>query len=322
MTTPESILDALVPHLPDDILFMNNGKTKIFGIGITGLIGSRLVELLSDRYDFQNLSLETGVDITNPQTLSILENDSEHRIVLHLAAKADVDGCEIDKPAGKDGAAWQINVEGTRNVVNACKRSGKKIIYVSTDFVFDGTKPEGKKYTEEDTPNPVNWYALTKYEGEKIVDESGLPYLIIRPAYPYRSPFPEKKDLVQAMLMRLRNNEPVAAVTNHIMSPTFVDDLAEALNILIEKNATGLYHTTGGQPISPYDLALLIARIFSLDESLVQKATREEFFAGRAPRPFNLALNNAKIEKLGVKMKTVEEGLEELRSQMHNPNLS
>ena len=289
---------------------------KIFGIGITGLIGSRISELLADRYEFQNLSLEIGVDITNPQTLSVIENDTERPIVIHLAAKADVDGCEHDKVAGKDGAAWKINVEGTRNVVNACLKSGKKIVYISTDFVFDGTKPEGEQYTEDDTPHPINWYAQTKYEGEKIVRESGLEYLILRPAYPYRNPFPEKKDLVQAMLSRLQNNETVTAVTDHIMSPTFVDDLAPALDTLITKNQTGVFHTAGSQAISPYDLALLLAKTFSLDPSHIQETTREEFFAGRAPRPFNLALNNAKIEKLGAKMRTVTEGLEELKKQL------
>lgn len=294
----------------------SNEKQKIFGIGITGLIGSRIVELLADKYDFQNLSLDTGVDITDPQTLSIIENDREHPIVLHLAAKADVDSCEHDKLQGKDGAAWKINVEGTRNVVNACLRSGKKIIYISTDFLFDGTKPKGESYTEEDTPNPINWYAQTKYKGEKIVQESGLPCLIVRPAYPYRKPFPEKKDLVQVMLTRLQNKEQITAVTDHIMSPTFVDDFAEVLDVLISGNETGIYHTAGSQPLSPYNLALLIAETFSLDRSLIHKTTREEFFVHRAPRPFNLALNSAKIEKLGVKMRTVTEGLGELKKQM------
>lgn len=294
----------------------NNDKQKIFGIGITGLIGSRLVELLSGQYNFHNLSLETGVDITNPQTLSVLENDTEHSIVFHLAAKADVDGCEQDKEAGEGGAAWKINVEGTRNVVNACRKSGKKIIYVSTDFVFDGVKPEGEVYTEDDSPNPINWYAKTKYEGEKIVQASGLPYLILRLAYPYRSPFPQKKDLVQAMVTRLKNKEPITAVTDHIMSPTFVDDLAGAVGLLITKRETGIFHTAGSQPLSPYQLAVLIAQVFALDQTLIGQTTREEFFKNRAPRPYNLALNNAKIEKLGAKMRTVEAGLQALKVQM------
>jgi dTDP-4-dehydrorhamnose reductase len=297
-----------------------NEKRKVFGIGITGLIGTRIAEILADSYEFQNLSLETGIDITDPSTLSLLEGDTAHEIVLHLAAKADVDGCENDKQLGKDGAAWRINVDGTRNVADACKKQNKKLVYISTDFVFDGTKPNGETYSEEDTPNPVNWYAQTKYEGEKIVRESGLTYLILRLAYPYRTPFPQKKDLVQAILTRLRSGQEIAAVTDHCMSPTFVDDFAHALDRLIVKNKTGIYHTVGSEGITPYELAIKIAEIYSLDSSLIHETTREQFFAGRAPRPFNLSLNNDKIEKLGVKMKTVEEGLAELQEQTYHAN--
>jgi dTDP-4-dehydrorhamnose reductase len=296
-------------------LSIMNNKTKVFGIGITGLIGSRIAEVLSDTYEFHNLSLETGVDITDPTTLAVLEQDTEHDIVLHLAAKADVDGCEHDKMQGEDGAAWRINVGGTRNVVNACRKTGKKIVYISTDFVFDGTKAKGEQYTEEDIPNPLNWYAQTKYEGEKIVQESSLPYLILRPAYPYRTPFPQKKDLVQAILTRLQTGQHIAAVTDHLMTPTYVDDMAYAFDRLITENKSGIYHIVGSESVSPHELALKIASIYSLDSSLISETTREKFFAGRAPRPFNLALNNAKIEKLGVKMKSVDEGLAELKAQ-------
>lgn len=293
-------------------------KSKIFGIGISGLIGSRLVEVLKDSYDFQNLSTDTGVDITKPETLRVISEDTEHQIVLHLAAKADVDGCEHDKAAGKDGAAWQINVEGTRNVVAACQAAGKKLIYISTDFVFDGTKPEGESYSEDDEPNPVNWYAQTKYEGEKIVRDSGIASMIIRIAYPYRTPFSGKRDLVQAILTRLRERQEIQAVTDHIMCPTYVDDIAAALKTLIAADASGTYHVVGSQSLTPDHLAVLIAQTFNLDTSLIHKTTREAFFAGRAPRPFNLSLNNAKIEKLGVKMRTVEEGLEALKTQITN----
>jgi dTDP-4-dehydrorhamnose reductase len=292
---------------------MSNQKRKIFGIGITGLIGSRIVELLSATYDFQNLSLETGVDITDASTLSVIENDTEHEYVLHLAAKADVDGCEEDKAAGKNGAAWQINVEGTRNVVNAAKKSGKKIIYISTDFVFDGTKPKGEAYTEEDVPHPINWYAETKYEGERIVQDADIHYLILRIAYPYRTPFPLKKDLVQAILTRLQAGQEIQAVTDHIMSPTYVDDIATALDALIKNKASGIYHVTGSGSLTPHELAMSIANQYSLDLSLIHETTRDVFFAGRAPRPYNLAMNNARIGKLGVKIKTVEEGLSALQ---------
>lgn len=289
-----------------------DNKTKIFGIGITGLVGSRIVALMPD-YSFDNLSLETGVDITVPSTLSALRDDTDHTWVLHLAAKADVDGCEKDKPLGEAGAAYKINVLGTKNVVEACKATNKKIIYISTDFVFDGEKVKLNKYFEDDTPHPINWYAQTKFEGEEIVKNSGLPFVILRIAYPYqKDAFALKKDFFHAIQDRLAAGQPVVGVTDHIMTPTHLDDIAEAVKVIISNNAEGIYHAVGSQSLTPYEVAMLIADTFGYDKGLISKTTREEFFKDRAPRPFNLALNNDKIVKLGASMRTFEEGLKQM----------
>ena len=290
---------------------MQDEKIKIFAIGASGLVGSRIQELLSDKYDFQNLSLETGVNITDPATLDVIRNDMKHEIVLHLAAKADVDGCEKDKPLGENGDAYKININGTLNVVNACRESNKKIIYISTDFVFDGENTPDRGYSEENRPNPVNWYGYTKYQGEEIVRNSGIPYLIVRIAYPYRQEFEAKMDFVRVFISKLKNNEPLTVVDNHIMTPTFMDDIAYALDALIKHKSTGIYHVVGSQSLSPYDAALMVAKKIDANPFLVTKTTRSEFFKDRAQRPFNIALNNDKIQKLGVKMRSFEEGLRE-----------
>ncbi len=289
----------------------------IFGIGITGLVGSRIVELLSDKFNFFNLSLETGVDITNPKTLSMLREGKE-KIVLHLAAKADVDACEKDKEFGQQSDAWKINVLGTKNVVDACRKNGTKIIYISTDFVFDGQTSKAGGYDEDDIPHPLNFYAQTKYEAEKIVRNSGLPYVIMRIAYPYRAKFEGKKDFVHVMAELFEKGRHIEAVTDHVMTPTFIDDIAWAIDKLIEKNSVGVYHVVGSQFVTPYEAAVLVARTFGFDQSLVKKTIRREYFADRAPRPFRLALNNDRIEKLGLKMKSFEQGLEEIKKQGFN----
>src|SRR5256885_13432397 len=100
----------------------------IFAIGATGLVGTRIKELLKSKHEIDNLSIETGTDITSPETLRVIEEDSLHQIVLHLAAKVDVDGCEKDKELGSSGDAYRLNILGTQNVVNACLKSRKKII--------------------------------------------------------------------------------------------------------------------------------------------------------------------------------------------------
>lgn len=294
-------------------------KVKILGTGLTGLVGSRIVELLSDQYEFENLSYENGVDITHKDQVEKIVVDSLTGVILHLAAKTDVDGCEKDKLLGINGDAWKINVEGTKNLVEACQKTGKKIIYISTDFVFDGNPPTGEPsvngYTEEDAPHPINWYAQTKYEGEKIVQASSFPFLICRIAFPYRASFVGKKDFVAAIRAKLANKEKIAVVEDEFVTPTFIDDLAFAIDLLIKNNCTGIYHLVGSSFHTPVEAAEMVAEAFGLDKNLIGKTTRREYYQDRAARAFSLKLKNDKLTKSGFKMSTFKEGLEKIKKQ-------
>lgn len=299
---------------------MANNKKKLLMVGGSGLVGSRIKELLESEFDIANFSLENGVNITDASTLSPLIEEAP-ATVFHLAAKADVDGCEKDKEQGEEGGAWKINVVGTQNVLKACEKAGHKMIYVSTDFVFDGdTTPEGG-YSEQDIPNPQNWYAQTKFEGENNVLRSSDANVVMRIAYPYRSEFSEKLDFVRAILARLQSHQEVKAVTDHIMTPTFIDDIALGVKTLIDENASGIYHVVGSSSVSPYDAVSAIARVFSIANPSITRATRAEFFSGRAPRPFDLTLKNDRIKNLHVPMHTFDEGLVEMKSQMAEKGL-
>lgn len=291
-------------------------KPQIIGLGLNGLVGSRIEELLSDKYQFVNLSRSTGVDITNPESLVKIKDYKDANLVLHLAAKTDVDGCEADKSLNQQGEAWKINVEGAKNVAEICEETGKKMIYISTDFVFDGKKPIGESYSEQDLPSPINWYGHTKYEGEKVVEKSGVDYIILRISYPYRARFDAKKDFYRIILDRLQQGLDVKAVSDHIFCPTFIDDITYAIDALIKSDAKGVYHAVGDQSLDPYGAAIKIAEVFGLDTNLITKTTREEFFKDRAQRPFNLALTNDKIKLLGVEMKGFDEGLHAIKSQI------
>ncbi|HZQ29761.1 MAG TPA: NAD(P)-dependent oxidoreductase [Patescibacteria group bacterium] len=279
---------------------------KILVTGGSGLVGSRIVELLKDNYEFDS----STEDITQKDSIQNRIENSNAQIVLHLAAKAHVDGCEEDKNLGEQGEAWKINVEGTKNVSEACLKLKKKLIYVSTDFVFDGEK---ESYVEDDTPNPINWYGKTKYEGELAVQNSGAEYIIARIAYPYRTKF-VRTDFIRALIEKFKKGENLTMVTDHIMVPTFIDDIAFALDSLVQKEQTGVFHVTGSQPISPFDTAVLIADTFGFSKSKIAKTTRADYFKGRAERGFHLNLKNDKISRLGIKMKTLQEGLLDFKS--------
>lgn len=280
--------------------------TKILGTGLSGLVGSRVVELLSGDFEFESFE----VDIRDKDKITKIIKNSKASLVLHLAAKTNVDGCEKDKVLGKDGDAWKVNVLGTQNVALACQELGLKMIYISTDFVFDGESTKDSGYTEGDEPSPINWYGKTKYEGELIVESLKTPYLIARLAYPYRVRF-EKLDFVRAIINKLKNKEKIQAVSDNIFTPTFIDDVAIALKSLIESNAIGKYHVVGSQFLTPLQAANIICAKLGFDKSLVSGISGEEYFKNRAPRPPHLALSSDKIKKLGIKMRKFDEGLNE-----------
>jgi dTDP-4-dehydrorhamnose reductase len=291
-------------------------KTSILGTGLSGMVGTRVVELLSTEFDFIDLSYATGIDITNyDQVLSKFEKTSAET-VLHMAAKTDVDGCEDEKILGEEGPAWMINVVGTENIVAAAKKTGKRVIYISTDFVFNGTK---EFYTEEDEPDPINWYSITKYEGEKLVSESGLSFAIARLAYPYRAVCSLKADFVRRMLEKAKKGEKLFGLTDHVFTPTFIDDIADSLRFIFNKKIEGIYHVVGSNSLTPYKAVQQILDTFELKAEIIP-VKREEFFKDRAYRPFQLALKNDKITGFGINLLEFPLGLAEMKRQMEFVN--
>lgn len=280
--------------------------------GMSGLVGTRVQELLDGIYDFTDLSLATSVDITDIDAVEKNIKDHPAKIILHMAAKTDVDGCEDDKILGEEGAAWHINVLGTQNIVDIARKYSKKIIYISTDFVFDGTKDS---FTEEDEPNPINWYGVTKHEAELAIIKSNIEYTILRIAYPYRAQFPEKMDFVRRIISLLDEKEEIQALTDHIITPTFIDDIGATLDTFLAKNLTGIFHVVGSGSLSVYDAAIKISSV-SGKSGTIKPVLRKDYFKDRAYRPFNLTLKNDKISKLGMVMESFDQGLAKMLKQI------
>lgn len=278
---------------------------KILGTGLSGLVGSRIVQLLSPDFSFNNLSLETNVDITDGAVVHKYVKESDAPWVFHFAARTDVDGAEKET-GDKAGSYWITNVEATRSFVEACKEYNKKLLYISTDYVFDGTE---KVYTESSIPHPLGWYGVTKYEGEKLVGDLGENSLIVRIANPYCAQPTFKPDFIHKIASQLKEGKTIQAPTDQLFVPTFIDEIARAIGILVRENATGIYHAVGSSSISPYDAGILIAKTIGASPSLVQKTTFEVYFEGRAKRPRLANTSNAKIVSLGAHMSTFEQGL-------------
>jgi dTDP-4-dehydrorhamnose reductase len=207
--------------------------SQILTTGFTGMVGSRFSEMYGNKYEIQNLGKKEGVDITKYEDILTAFEANNAPVVIHMAAKTDVDGCEDDKLLQEEGEAWQLNVISTENIVKAAQKTSKRVIYISTDFVFNGTKDS---YDEDDEPDPVNFYGFTKYQGELAVTASGLSYAVLRISYPYRAEFPQKKDFVRKIVDIMKAKNKITAVTDHIYTPTFIDDIANGLDAFLQKD--------------------------------------------------------------------------------------
>jgi len=285
---------------------------KLLGTGLSGLVGSRIVTLLS-RHEFINFSLENGFDITDAASMtSGITAVSDADWVLHLAAYTNVQQAEEDLGLGEQSDAWKVNVNATQTIVDACMSSGKHLLYVDTDYAFDGTKDS---YNEEDAPHPLGWYAKTKSEGAKRVLAMGKQGLVIRISNPYRANPVGKKDFVHKMIERLGIGGEIVAPDDQLFVPTFIDDIALAIDKLVTGNAYGIFHVAGSEPLSPYAAAKTVAKVYGLDESLVKPTSFASYFAGRAPVPQKAVLRIDKIRALGVDMHSFSDGVIEVKRQ-------
>lgn len=290
---------------------------KIIGTGLSGLVGSRIVEMLS-HHQFLDLSLDGGFDILKPSTLeSVFTANPDASVVIHLAAFTDTNTAWLQR-GDKNGLCYQLNVVGTQNIVNLCQKFNKYLIYISTDFVFDGKRPQ--PYTETDTHNPIEWYGQTKKMGEDIVSQNLPNSAIARIAYPYRAKYDAKKDIVRKIIDGFTNHKLNPFFTDQITTPTFVDDIATALDYFFQNQPQGIYHLVGSSSQSPYQMAQLIADTFGFDKSEIKPGSLDEYVKTLPPnsRPWqrHLAISNQKILSLGQKMSTLDQGLTKHRSQL------
>lgn len=293
---------------------------KILVTGANGLLGQTIIKQLSGK---QYSVLATGkganrietaygtnyeyadVEITDGPAIEKLILEQRPHIIVHAAAMTQVDQCEVNKQD-----CYNINVTATRFIIDAAKAVGARFIFVSTDFIFDGV--DGP-YSEDEEPAPVNYYGGTKLVAEKAVMESGLDWAIARTILVYGvAPTSGRTNIIGFIKDSLEAKKPIKMVTDQVRTPTFVDDLAAGIILIIEKNASGIYHLSGEETMTPYDIAIATAKYFGLDEALISKSSTDEI-KQPAVRPAKTGFNISKAKKeLGFKPRSFKEGLEEL----------
>lgn len=291
-------------------------KTTIIGSGLSGMVGSRFTELFNEEFKFTNLDLVAGTDITDVNQVE-KALDCPATTVIHLAAFTDVSKA-YSETGNKNGIVYQVNVLGTQNIARACKKYGHYLIHISTDFVFDGKKQE--PYTETDQPQPIEWYGQTKLLAEQKVGDSGCQHVICRLAFPFRANFPQKEDLVRKIIAKLKINTLHPMFIDQIITPTFIDDICQALKIFIEKKPSGIYHVVGSTFLSPFELAKKIAAIFDIKANIKSISFKDFLITDPRPRQQFLKISNAKLRAdFDIKMKTIDEALLILKDQLVAP---
>lgn len=282
---------------------------KIALTGGDGLVGSRIIELLKNDFEFINLS-QKEMDITDKDRVYKVLKEINFDVFLHLAAYTNVSQAEIEKEI-----CFKVNVEGTKNIFEVVSLKKKLFIYISTDFVFDGKKHANRQlsppYYEDSKPNPLGIYGQSKYEGEKIVAKEAM---IIRISYPYRARFEAKLDFFRKFKKQLEEKKPLTLIKDSLMTPTFIDDIAYSLKYLFKNFSKEIFHLVGSDCLSPYQIGLIIAEKFNLDKGLISEISFVDFIKGR---PYFPQFSVIKSKKNNFwPMKTFEQGLEEIKNQL------
>jgi dTDP-4-dehydrorhamnose reductase len=294
---------------------------KLLITGAIGLYGSKLAKMAMEKNievyscDVQEMPVcgnFVKFDVSNKELVDQAFSRVKPDVVVHAATLTDVDKCELNKEL-----AWKINVEGTRNIVNAAKSARSFLIYISTDYVFNGEKGN---YNELDKPDPINYYGLTKLKAEDLVkDQDG--YLIGRPSVIYGStPAAGKVNFALWLIETLRKGEHVKIVTDQWNTPTLNANLAEMTLEAAERRLTGTFHLCGATRVSRFQFAQMIAETFDLDKNLIDPVLSSQF-KWPAKRPMDSSLDTTKAQHT-LKSKPLEmrEALKRLKLELFSKN--
>jgi dTDP-4-dehydrorhamnose reductase len=290
---------------------------KILITGANGLLGQHLVKLLLQkkysvlacgkglsRLDFKSNELFAYIDadITDEHAMEQLMEKGKPEIVIHAAAMTQVDECEKKPEQTSD-----VNVRGTANIILYAEKYSSFIIYISTDFVFDGEKGN---YKEDDELKPVNWYGFTKVQAESLIETCDMPWAIVRTCLVYGNSLRgTRNNIITWVKNNLENKKSIKVVDDQIRTPTYVEDLAKGILLIAEKKARGIFHISGKDILTPYQMAVKTAEFFNLDKNLIEKVNASVFTqpAKRPPRT-GFSIDKANNE-LGFEPISFEEGL-------------
>ena len=252
------------------------------------MLGQDFTAMASARHEIVPLDLPE-VNIIDADAVISYVAAAKPEVVIHAAAFTAVDECER-----RPEVAFAVNAEGTRNVAQAAGDVGTPMLYLSTDYVFDGAKPE--PYNEDDATHPLGVYGKSKLEGEKAVRDLMRHYWIVRTSWLFG---PLGKNFVRTILERVHAGEKLRVVDDQVGAPTYTGHLAVALEQIVLRGGWGIYHVTNQGYCSWFEFARAIVEMAGFDASLVSPIPTS--FSGRpAQRPKNSRLASTRLQKEGI----------------------
>lgn len=288
---------------------------KIVITGVNGFVGNYLAEALVEKKYFvigtgkdscrlnipdKNFFYES-LDFTNEQAVTSLIEKHKPAVIVHAGAISKPDDCELNKEK-----AFLVNVKGTQHLLSAASAYKSHFIYLSTDFIFSGND---EVYTETDKGKPVNYYGETKLQAEAEVIQYPYDWTVVRTVLVYGHPKAGRQNLLTNVANALKNGQPLNIYNDQFRTPTYVEDLVKGIVSIIEKRATGVYHLSGEDLLTPYQMACAVADYLNLNKELINSVTADTF-QQPALRPPRTVFDLSKAKKdLDYKATSFNEGL-------------
>lgn len=295
---------------------------KILITGVNGLLGQKLVSLLSAQKQVEIIGTGRGpnrtllsdkqyhlMDIENHQEVLKIIDSVKPDSIIHTAAMTQVDACELNK-----AACYQANVEAVKYIVEACERVKAHLVHLSTDFIFDGSHGP---LSEDEDPAPVNYYGESKLLAEEIVMNSSLRWAIARTVLVYGVVKGlQRSNIILWVKESLEKNKKLQIVDDQWRTPTLAEDLAMGCWLLAKKDAAGVYNISGKDFLTPYDMAMKVVDYFKLDHNLITRANSATFSQpAKRPAKTGFIINKASKE-LGFEPHSFDEGIALIAQQV------
>ncbi len=294
-------------------------KKNILVIGHTGRLGIDLMKKLSEKYAVQGVN-STNMNLAHREQIATGIEALRPDIVLHTAAVTDVDLCEENQEL-----AYAINGQATSYIAQACRQTGSKMIYYSTDYVFDGRK--GSPYVESDEPNPETVYGKSKYEGEEAVRQFLDDYIIMRIALVYSSNGDDfissiiKQGAGQLEEQKSDHSIPLKVISDQVGDPTWSQEICRQTEAVLENINGETIHASSQGAVSRYELALEVFDYLEMPVELNPVPSSE--YPRRAPRPKYSSLENHRLKEMNQNlMREWKTALHEFLAPMKGKKIS